>query len=130
MYLKLKKEEHAEKGYPPDDKFYHWDLFYFDKRFTELSLDFDEDLVMKYFPVSFTIPRIIEIYQDLLSIEFVKIEGGTSWHEGNVSVEGFNLVPLMLNIPFRRPAIFCLEEGCQETGRFHWILLSRFVHEE
>ena len=86
MCLKLRDEEHAEKGYPPDDKFYLWDLSRCDRKISQSSRD--DDLVLDYFPVSFTIPRIIEIYQDLLSIEFVKIEGGTSWHKGNVSVGG------------------------------------------
>lgn len=83
--LKLKEKEHTEKGYPFDGQFYIWDYRYFDQKFIQSSLDLDEKLVKEYFPVSVIVPQIIQIYQNLLSIKFVKMEGET-WHPGNAFV--------------------------------------------
>ena len=80
--LKLKEKEHKEKGYPFDGQFYIWDYRYYDQSFIQSSLDLDESLVKEYFPVSVIVPQIIQIYQNLLSIKFMEIEGD-SWHTGN-----------------------------------------------
>ena len=86
--LELKKKEHAEKGYPFDGEFYLWDYRYYDQKFIQSSLDLDEKSVKEYFPVSVIVPQIIQIYQNLLSIKFVEMEGKT-WHTGDPSALGF-----------------------------------------
>ncbi|GBE84946.1 Saccharolysin [Sparassis crispa] len=79
VLLALKQEEHAEKGYPFDGEFYVWDYSYYDRKFIERSLDLDDQLVKEYFPVSFVVPAILEIYQSLLGVHFVEMKGET-WH--------------------------------------------------
>ncbi len=79
--LALKKEEHAEKGYPFDGQFYIWDYRYYDRKFIEKSLDLDDSLVKEYFPVTVVVPAILDIYQRLLSVRFVSLETAT-WHPG------------------------------------------------
>ena len=79
--LALKKEEHAEKGYPFDGQFYLWDYRYYDRKFIEKSLDLDDSLVKEYFPVTVVVPAILDIYQRLLSVRFVSLETAT-WHPG------------------------------------------------
>jgi hypothetical protein len=125
--LKLKQEEHAEKGYQFDGKFYIWDHSYYEQKFLQSSLKLDDNLVKEYFPVSVIVPQIIQIYQNLFSIKFVKMKG-KNWHSGNPSVMGFCLSG-MLSTLFSGQAIFCLEEGCQDEGRLHRILLPRLVPE-
>ena len=80
--LKLKKEEHTEKGFSFDGTFYILDYRYYDQRFIQSSLDLDETLVKEYLPVSVIVPQIIQSYQNLLSIKFVERKGET-WHSGN-----------------------------------------------
>ena len=79
--LALKKEEHAEKGYPFDGEFYIWDYRYYDRKFIEKSLDLDDSLVKAYFPVTTVVPTILDIYQRLLSVRFAPLETET-WHPG------------------------------------------------
>lgn len=79
--LALKKEEHAEKGYPFDGEFYIWDYRYYDRKFIEKSLDLDDSLVKEYFPVTVVVPAILDIYQRLLSVRFVSLDTPT-WHPG------------------------------------------------
>ncbi|KAF8674541.1 Peptidase family M3 [Rhizoctonia solani] len=77
--LKLKEKEHAKLGLPYDGEFYIWDYRYYDRLFVEESLSLDDALVKEYFPVDVVVPTILEIYQDLLGVEFQEIKGNL-WH--------------------------------------------------
>ncbi|KAI0372212.1 Metalloprotease [Pilatotrama ljubarskyi] len=77
--LALKKREHEEKGFPFDGEFYIWDSKYYERKFVEESLSLDDQLVKNHFPVSVVVPAILEIYQNLLGVKFVEVEG-EMWH--------------------------------------------------
>jgi hypothetical protein len=77
--LELKKEESARLGLPFDNEFYIWDYRYYDRLFIEKTLNLDDALVKQYFPVDVVVPSILNIYQDLLSVRFEKVEGEV-WH--------------------------------------------------
>ncbi|KAF8558611.1 zincin [Imleria badia] len=82
ILLALKKEEHAKRGLPFDDKFYIWDYRYYDRLYVERNLSLDDSLVKEYFPVSVVVPAILDIYQNLLGVKFVEIKGDKRdvWH--------------------------------------------------
>lgn len=62
---------------------YLWDYRYYDRLYIEQSLDLDDALVKEYFPVSVVVKTILDIYQTLLSVQFVPLEGhGEAWHPG------------------------------------------------
>ncbi|CEL52913.1 metallopeptidase MepB [Rhizoctonia solani AG-1 IB] len=77
--LKLKEKEHSKLGLPYDGQFYIWDYRYYDRVFVEESLSLDDALVKEYFPVDVVVPTILEIYQDLLGVEFQEVKGNL-WH--------------------------------------------------
>ncbi|KAJ2935191.1 hypothetical protein H1R20_g1938, partial [Candolleomyces eurysporus] len=79
ILLEIKKKEHEELGLPFDGEFYLWDYRYYDRKYIEKTLDLDDMLVKEYFPVSVVVPTILQIYQDLLGVQFYPIEG-TVWH--------------------------------------------------
>ncbi|KAG6850281.1 hypothetical protein H0H93_015538 [Arthromyces matolae] len=79
ILLALKKKEHEEKGLPFDGEFYIWDYRYYDRKFTEETLELDDMLVKEYFPVDVVVPAILSIYQNLLGVKFESIEAST-WH--------------------------------------------------
>jgi Zn-dependent oligopeptidase len=54
---------------------------YYDRVFVEESLSLDDALVKEYFPVDVVVPTILEIYQDLLGVEFQEVKGNL-WHPG------------------------------------------------
>ena len=58
---------------------------YYDRKYTELTLDLDDGLVKEYFPVARVVPAVLQIYQDLLGVEFKTIEGEV-WHPGEWSL--------------------------------------------
>ncbi|KAJ8501920.1 hypothetical protein ONZ51_g322 [Trametes cubensis] len=77
--LELKKKEHEEKGFPFDGELYIWDSSYYDLKFIESNLNLDSMLLKEHFPVAHVVPTILDIYQDLLQVRFVEIQGET-WH--------------------------------------------------
>ncbi|KIJ54259.1 hypothetical protein M422DRAFT_154020 [Sphaerobolus stellatus SS14] len=79
VLLALKKAEHEAKGYPFDNEFYLWDYRYYDRLFVEKTLSLDDSLVKEYFPVSVVVGNIMNIYQDLLGVNFQEIKG-EAWH--------------------------------------------------
>lgn len=79
--LAMKHEEHAEKGLPFDGEFYAWDWRYYERKFTETTLKLDDNLLRQYFPVTHVVPAVLEIYQNLLGVQFVETDGET-WHPG------------------------------------------------
>lgn len=80
--LKLKKEEHEKLGIPYDGELWFWDYRYYDRLYVERSLDLDDMLVKEYFPVSVVVPAILDIYQNLLGVQFQEVKGGEIWHPG------------------------------------------------
>jgi len=77
--LALKKQEEGSA-----DSFNVWDWYFYDRLQVERSLSLDDSLVKEYFPVDVVVPTILEIYQDLLSVEFVAlsndVDAGDVWH--------------------------------------------------
>lgn len=82
ILLAMKQEEHAEKAFAFDGEFNGWDWRYYDRKFTEKTLELDDNLVKEYFPVSHVVPAVLEIYQSLLGVKFVEVKGET-WHAGS-----------------------------------------------
>ncbi|EJC99683.1 Metalloprotease [Fomitiporia mediterranea MF3/22] len=78
--LEMKRKEHESTGLPFDGEFYIWDYRYYDRKFTEERLALDDALVKEYFPVSFVVPAVLEIYQKLLGVRFEPIKSTELWH--------------------------------------------------
>jgi Zn-dependent oligopeptidase len=57
---------------------------YYERKFVERTLSLDDSLIKEYFPVDVVVGSILEIYQDLLGVEFRKCEGEV-WHPGELS---------------------------------------------
>lgn len=57
---------------------------YYNRLYVERNLSLDGSLVKEYFPVSFVVPAILDIYQHLLGVKFMEIDGGAkdAWHPG------------------------------------------------
>lgn len=78
----MKEKEHKEKGFAFDGEFYMWDYRYYDRRYIEESLSLDDTVVKEYFPVSAVVPTILNIYQNLLGVQFQEIQDPSTWHPG------------------------------------------------
>ncbi|KAH7913359.1 mitochondrial endopeptidase [Hygrophoropsis aurantiaca] len=78
--LALKKEEHKNRGFPFDGEFYTWDNSYYERIYKAKTLSLDSTLVKEHFPVSFIVPTVLTIYQNLLGVRFVEIKDNDIWH--------------------------------------------------
>ncbi len=81
--LALKQEEHKTKGLPFDGEYYAWDYNYYHEKYIKRNLDLDSQLIKEYFPADFVVDVILRMYQDLLGVKFVEIQGST-WHPGKI----------------------------------------------
>ncbi|OSD07237.1 Metalloprotease [Trametes coccinea BRFM310] len=78
--LALKQKECEEKGYPFDGELYAHDYNYYSRQYVEQSLSLDSELLKQYFPVSHVVSVTMEIYQELLGLKFVEVDGANTWH--------------------------------------------------
>lgn len=54
---------------------------YYNRKYIEENLSLDDSLVKEYFPVSFVVPAVIDIYSKLLGIQFLPVKTDL-WHPG------------------------------------------------
>ncbi|CAH7684097.1 metallopeptidase MepB [Phakopsora pachyrhizi] len=97
--IELKKNEYKKLGLQGDpEKFYIWDYRYYDRLYTESKLDLSSELVKEYFPVKKVVEAILDIYQELLSVKFIRLlnnkqeaggEGGV-WFKDVIGFEVWN----------------------------------------
>lgn len=85
LLLALKQQEHTVKGFPFDGQYYAWDYNYYHEKYMQSNLDLDAQTIKEYFPVDTVVARILGLYQDLLGVKFLRIEGST-WHPGKSCV--------------------------------------------
>lgn len=81
--LALKREVHDANGWPVDDSFKLWDWRYYDRLFVERHYKVDEELIKQYFPVAKVVPTVLDLYQKLLGVRFVRVpqQEAPTWHE-------------------------------------------------
>lgn len=123
--MALKEEDHHERGLPYDGEYYLWDnawvahvqsilysltdsnlanrliyFSYYGRIHTERTLQLDGDVLKQYFPVAHVVPAVLQIYQDLLGVEFRECEGEV-WHSG-----AFSWLLLLPFFQFVCPSVF------------------------
>jgi len=78
----LKKEECEKRGLPFDGCLNVWDESYFTRIFIESTLHFDTAPLKEYFPVAVIVPKILDIYQNLLGVQFTEVADDQKqvWH--------------------------------------------------
>jgi len=94
------REVKAKHTGNPDAVLEPWDTNYYIRLDTEQRLNIDYLKVEEYFPIHHVTKTILEIYQELLSLTFTKIETDNIWHsdvelysvhEGDILVGHFYL---------------------------------------
>ncbi|KAI9503622.1 hypothetical protein BX070DRAFT_174977, partial [Coemansia spiralis] len=64
----------------PYEGLFSWDISYYESIRRELEHDIDLNQVKQYFPVEHSIGAILDIYQKLLGLQIVKLDGASVWH--------------------------------------------------
>ncbi|KAK4500732.1 hypothetical protein PRZ48_008922 [Zasmidium cellare] len=84
----LKAEELNARGEENDGKFYLWDQSYYSRILTQRDYAVDHEKLAEYFPLDWTIERMLEIFAKLMRMSFHRVptdEGSgnekLTWHE-------------------------------------------------
>jgi len=75
-----------KQGLPPsvvlkDGKFQPWDVAFVYDVYKRKHLQLDEALVSQYFPLEYTLPALLRIYEDFFGLSFVKLPKVDLWHK-------------------------------------------------
>ncbi|KAI8967622.1 hypothetical protein BDF20DRAFT_227052 [Mycotypha africana] len=78
----LKKAEKAERGEEYDGQLNAWDTSYYQRILLEKEYSVDQELIKQYFSLEATIQKMLEIYEKVLGLKFVKVPADKAvvWH--------------------------------------------------
>lgn len=74
---KLKRDETGDQN----AKLNGWDRMYWENIQKQKFFQVDEDEIKQYFPMKNVVTETLNIYQELLGLNFTKVEGNQVWHE-------------------------------------------------
>ncbi|KAK6188206.1 hypothetical protein SNE40_004436 [Patella caerulea] len=80
LFLDYKKEECEKYGFTFDNILNMWDFRYYMTMVEEKKYAVDQNKLKEYFPMDVVTKGLLDIYQELLSLEFKKIEADV-WQE-------------------------------------------------
>ncbi|KAF7723369.1 hypothetical protein EC973_002068 [Apophysomyces ossiformis] len=90
----LKKEEKASRGENYDGSFNAWDTSYYERILLEKEYAVDQEYIKKFFSLEHTIAKMLEIYETVLGLKFVKVpsEKAVVWHPDVQLIECWDAV--------------------------------------
>ncbi|KAJ1815086.1 metalloendopeptidase, partial [Coemansia sp. RSA 2598] len=75
--LKKQDKEAAGKKY---EGLFSWDFSYYNNKLKEEKYSIDNEEIKQYFSLEKVVPGILKIYEDMLSLHFVKVDNPPVWH--------------------------------------------------
>ena len=101
----LKKVRNNELNINDDSQVKPWDISYYNNQILKTQFNVDHEKIREYLPMKECLSGMFEIYQELLGLEFKKVENPSVWHE---EVEMYEVY-----------------EGKKRVGRFYLDLFPR-----
>ena len=86
---RLKKFRLEHEGIPIEEGLNPWDLNYYRNQILKTEYGVDQEKIREYLPLSTALTGMMEFYQELLDLEFRKIESPSVWHEEVEAYEVF-----------------------------------------
>ena len=119
-----------------------WDIQYYQTQWKK-AYGLDEQKVKQYFPMNFVLKSILDIYKEILGLNFVKNNGAPTWHtdvsmytvfDGDKKLGYFYLDLYLRDGKVKQTRCFNLQPGCKYPYRSNdyqypiSALISSFVH--
>ena len=101
----LKAFRTKETGLASDEPIQPWDILYYENQILKTEYQVDHEKIREYIPMKESLEGMFDIYQELLGLEFRKLQNLSVWHE---EVEAYEVY-----------------EGSQLKGRFYLDLFPR-----
>ena len=102
---RLKKFRLEHDGIALEEDLNPWDLNYYRNQILKTEYGVDQEKIREYLPLSTALTGMMKFYQEMLDLEFRKVESPSVWHE---EVEAYEVF-----------------EGGQLSGRFYLDLFPR-----
>ena len=80
VYRKLKQEESSRLNIEYDDVIRSFDTMYLNRVNLEKNYQIDEEEIKQYFPLEVVTKGMLEVYEQILSLKFTKVENPKVWH--------------------------------------------------
>ena len=101
----LKRQRNRETGITSNDPVNPWDVGFYRNQLLISEYEVDHEVIREYLPVESCLTGMLSIYEELLGLEYRKVENPSVWHEDVLLYE-------------------VLEEG-SAIGRFYFDLFPR-----
>ena len=69
-----------------DGKFYPWDLGFIKNSYKKKHLAIDESQIAQYFPLEYTLPALLTVYEKFFGLSFKPIDIKGLWHESVIAL--------------------------------------------
>lgn len=79
--LSLKHADCERRGSAFDGQLHAWDMPYYMNQVERVKFAVDKDKLIEYFPLEVVTEGLLNIYQDLLGLEFQQVENAHVWHD-------------------------------------------------
>lgn len=77
----LKEAREKLDGIAKDETLNPWDLSYYKNQILKTEYQVDNEKIREYLPMEACLAGMFDLYQELLAVEFRKIEDASVWHE-------------------------------------------------
>lgn len=122
LMREMKKSETGD-----DSDIRYWDFRYYMNKIEEEKYSVDHEKLKEYFPIEIVTKGLLEIYQELLSLEYEQVDNADTWHQdvsmysvrdaGSKQLLGYFYLDLFpRDGKFSHAACFGLQPGCVDRS--------------
>ncbi len=79
--VELRRLNQMKSEDAPGESIKPWDIPYYQNRILKEDYNVDHEMIREYFPMEACLQGMMDLYQEILGVRFVKIKNPSVWHE-------------------------------------------------